>query len=276
MAHPDQFYVTLPSNSSEQYYGRQDPASFHTKLSTPLYVDPTEYEVGLAEVVFPLTWENIPACELRVRFAEHGDWDDVTIPIKGGRYRSIPHLLQHVNKKLDRVIDIQEELKQDMRFTYDKVTGRCTCHVAPGLVMILPEVLSIPLGFGNSKRVEIGGFARRFISPDLTQLKGPTATSLYGGNISRLSEALMIYTDLIESQRVGDHEVSLLRHVAQPSRRFSDHSDIAEERFTNIHYVGLQRAHVDTIHIHIADATGNKPTFRTGITIVKLHFRRKR
>ena len=276
MAHPDHFYVTLPSNSSEQFFGRQDPASFYTKLASPLYVDPTLYEVGLAEIVFPRTWVNIPDTTLSMRLDEGLPSElTYTATVRGGRYRSIPHLLKHLGHRINKTVDLHEELNQTMGFEYDRVTGRVTCRVAPGFVMILPHTLGVPLGFGKSMSVEIGGDGPEVHSPALTKHKGSTHVGEYEGNINRLSESLMVYTDIVEPQYVGDHLVPLLRHIAQPNST-TKLSDVAEERFSNVHYLTLQRAHIDTIHVHIADATGRKPAFRSGISIAKLHFRRKR
>ena len=122
MAHPDHFYVTLPSNSSEQYYGRQDPASFHTKLASPLYVDPTQYEVGLAEIVFPRTWINIPQTAFAIQLS-NGIQPVTTYDtyVKGGRYRSIPHLLRHMDHRMFRIVDLDESLKNTMGFFYERV-----------------------------------------------------------------------------------------------------------------------------------------------------------
>ena len=49
---------TLPSNSSMQYFPDNKRSKFVTKLSRTLQLD-GEWEVGLAEIVYPHTWYNI-------------------------------------------------------------------------------------------------------------------------------------------------------------------------------------------------------------------------
>ena len=52
-----EFYVTLPSNSSMEYFPDKT-SNFVTKLSRTLQLD-GEWEVGLAEIDYPHTWYNI-------------------------------------------------------------------------------------------------------------------------------------------------------------------------------------------------------------------------
>ena len=53
-----EFYVTLPSNSSMQCFPDNKTSNFVTKLSRTPQLD-GEWEVGLAEIVYPHTWYNI-------------------------------------------------------------------------------------------------------------------------------------------------------------------------------------------------------------------------
>ena len=53
-----EFYVTLPSNSSMEYFPDNKTSNFVTKLSTTLQLD-GERKVGLAEIVYQHAWYNI-------------------------------------------------------------------------------------------------------------------------------------------------------------------------------------------------------------------------
>ena len=55
-----EFYVTLPSNSSMQYFPDNKTSNLVAKLSRTPQLD-GEWEVGLAEIVYPHTWYNIRA-----------------------------------------------------------------------------------------------------------------------------------------------------------------------------------------------------------------------
>ena len=51
------FYVTLPSDSSIKYYPNNTVAHFTTKLPHRIRLD-GDYEVGLAEFIYPHSWFN--------------------------------------------------------------------------------------------------------------------------------------------------------------------------------------------------------------------------
>lgn len=52
------FYVTLPSNSSHVYFPKNTHSSFRTKLSSPLTLN-GNWDVGLSEIVIPRNWFNV-------------------------------------------------------------------------------------------------------------------------------------------------------------------------------------------------------------------------
>jgi hypothetical protein len=54
----DQFYLTLPSDSSTAYYPENTIATYATKLPERIGLD-GQYEVGLCELVYPHTWFNV-------------------------------------------------------------------------------------------------------------------------------------------------------------------------------------------------------------------------
>ena len=53
-----QFYITLLSDSSMEYYPDNTVAKFTTKLPEAVELN-GDYEVGLAEIIYPHTWCNI-------------------------------------------------------------------------------------------------------------------------------------------------------------------------------------------------------------------------
>ncbi|GFQ74451.1 uncharacterized protein TNCT_241071 [Trichonephila clavata] len=52
------FYVTLPSNSSLSVFPKNTQAAFRTKLAPPIILSGA-WEVGLSEIFVPRTWFNI-------------------------------------------------------------------------------------------------------------------------------------------------------------------------------------------------------------------------
>ena len=68
-----EFYVTLPSNRSVQYFLDNKTSNFVTKLSRTLQLD-GEWEVGLAEIVYPHTWCNIREGKNSVEIYAPDNW----------------------------------------------------------------------------------------------------------------------------------------------------------------------------------------------------------
>lgn len=54
----ENFFVTLPSNSSFEYFPKNTQSSFKTKLSSPLVLN-GNWEVGLSEIFIPRNWFNV-------------------------------------------------------------------------------------------------------------------------------------------------------------------------------------------------------------------------
>ena len=53
-----EFYISLPSNASAEYFPENTQGSYRTKLSSPLNLG--EYwEVGLSEIIIPRNWFNV-------------------------------------------------------------------------------------------------------------------------------------------------------------------------------------------------------------------------
>ena len=48
------FYLTLPSNSSMDYYPQNTVAQYTTKLNSTIELD-SDWEVGLTEISFPIS-----------------------------------------------------------------------------------------------------------------------------------------------------------------------------------------------------------------------------
>ena len=66
------FYLTLPSNSSMDFFPDNNASHFFTKLPQPQELD-GEYEVGLAEIQFTNSYQNVR--ENTVYFEYEEDYD---------------------------------------------------------------------------------------------------------------------------------------------------------------------------------------------------------
>ena len=83
---------------------------------------------------------------------------------------------------------------------------------------------------------------------------------------------IYVYTDVVESRKVGDSVGPLLR--ALPVSRSL--GETVSDRFTNINYVPLLNSNFKSIEVDIKDDTGRCVPFEYGRVTVTLHFRRRR
>jgi hypothetical protein len=82
---------------------------------------------------------------------------------------------------------------------------------------------------------------------------------------------LYVYTDIIDSQYLGDILSPLLRTVVVDH----NYQKTIWTHYDNPHYLRVNKTQIETINIYIRDEQGNKVLFEDSNIIVKLHFRPK-
>ena len=139
-----EFYVTLPSNSSMQYFPDNKTLNFFTKLSRTLQLD-REWEVGLAEIDYSHTWYNIDEGKNSV---------EIYVPDKWAQVFSTQH------GYYEKVIDVIETLRKagltnltDVVVTYDDPSKRVTVRCAKGAVLELRGDIARMFGFLNNTTI---------------------------------------------------------------------------------------------------------------------------
>ena len=279
------FYLTLPSNSSLKYYGKQHPSDYTTKLEHSVSLDPSLWEVGLAEISYPKTWDNIPEASLYLAhppgFSDlMEDWNYVQVRTSfgGRRFRSGKHFV----KELNRVIEdnLPTGKKSAIRLRYDDTSGCVKFTILKDFGLWLEKPLAKIIGLDRKMAVEL---------TDLPSKKDGLMVPAFGNqpddsqqhhiwarhpvNITRFLPTIFLYCDLVQPQFVGDSYVQLLRALTVPddgaNLTYHNHS------FTNIHYVNLQTGNFESVHVKLADELGENVPFKHGLVIVKLHFKRK-
>ena len=260
------FYVTLPSNSSMRDFPTNTLTNYITRLPKRFDLHGKWY-VGLVEMQYPRSWFNIPeSAERIVTFINNQDdidhTDSVTAMDEALRYISentknfriepgyyTPSLLK------DALNDnFYKELKTDadIRVKYDNasqlftiITKRHSVHLTDYLSRLMGyEGGEFYLGEG----IHPGGYV------DMEPI-----------------HSLYVYCDLIEPRVVGDVFAPLLRLVPVSGK----HGDTITVRYENVHYLPLQRKQFSTIEIDIKDHTGKNIPFERGTLNVTLHFKRK-
>ena len=108
------FYLTLPSNSSEKYYPDNTLTHFITKLHNDVALT-GEWEVALAEIMYPRNWYNINdqymriACNNCMKILPQPNPDskvqpsyDIHVGIPSGYYYSVPDLVEAIRASITK------------------------------------------------------------------------------------------------------------------------------------------------------------------------------
>lgn len=242
------FYLTLPSNSSLEYFPGNTLTHYFTRLPQAVNLMGGQWEVGLTEIQYPHTWYNIQG--------EEG-WADLNIDgvvyhstLKPGFYDS-PGLLV---KRMKLVCDSFLPDCKAIVFYYDAITQKVTVSVKPESSVTFSPLLQTLLGLSHAHYEE--GIH-----------EGEHVVDIRQGFYS-----LYLYCSLIEPHMVGDTLTPLLRIV--PIR--GKDGDMVTRTYENINYHPVQQKQFSTVELDIRDDTGRRISFERGKVVATLHFRRRR
>ena len=252
----NQFYVTLPSDSSVKYYGNNTVAHFTTKLPHRIRLD-GEYEVGLAEFIYPHSWFNFNK-GLSVQFRDTAtDVASVACTFEGGQFPSEFLLMKSLNENIGDAITFQTNRK-DLRviFSFDDVFRkmRMTIGCDENEALFLSDDFKTHFGFDSSGPYLSGHHV---------------ANQTFDVNIG--SHLIYVYCDIASHTLVGNAKMPLLR-VCSISGKYGE---MIRTIFTHPHYVPVARREIETIEININNELGKPMPFVFGKSVVTLHFKRK-
>lgn len=240
------FYVTLPSNSSMSYYPQNTLTHYHTKLPHALDLK-GEWEVGLAELLYPHTWYNVRGKECWFSIRPEGQ-GSLYLTLNEGQYNTNEKLLKTMSALVDSMGGKGIELY------YEDITQKVTININEGYTMTLSAALGRLLGL-SSGTYEAG-----------------VHTSSHVVDVNQGFYSLYVYCNISEPRLVGDSLVPLLRIVPVKGK---DGETIIKS-YENIHYVPVQQKHFDTLEIDIRDDTGKPIPFERGKLVTTLHFKRRK
>lgn len=260
------FYLTLPSNSSLNFYPDNTPGAYTTKLPQDFEVT-GDYEVGLAEIQFANTYLNVQdkECVLTYLPPEKKEEERVAteITLPKGLYESNEYFIQQLNLRTRK---LSGGAKPKIKFYYNKATKKAAMtiyengaeiHLSPKLQRILSLL-----------RIQ-----RNEIKPQQTAMIGPMAyRGEYNMELNEDFKSVYVYCDLVSARQVGDTMAPLLRIVPMKDKT----QELTHHIFEEPHYVPLSRLQFNTAEVLLTNDRGTPVSFTSGNTVATLHFRRRR
>jgi len=247
------FYVTLPSNSSAEYYPDNTVARYTTKLADKIELE-GHWEVGLAEISVPSAVQNV----VRGQYYYSIYVNDVhirTIDLPSRHHKRMRTLVDamHIEQRRQVPLQTHEPLLVEFSYFDSKISIKLHQHASFHYAVQFSRDLARMLGLDEDVKYSHNMTARR-------------TASLATADI----HSMYVYCDILEHVAVGDTKAPLLRIVDKPKRQHGNVHQI----FNPILYVPLQKKNFDTIEINIMTDVGVPIPFRFGKAFVVLEFRR--
>lgn len=264
------FTIELVSNASFDCYPNNTLSSFTNFLPEQIQLE-GEWEVAISEISYPSLYQNITDGKFTFvddKTKSSGDLRDYLKPsyIPPGLYPSVADVVKAMNKLIAEKEGSEEF---NIKFEVDKITQQLTLYLPNESSKLIIQSADLSHIFGcdlisNEMGVYITG-------------KGPHNPQ-YSYDIVRI-HSLLIYTDIVEYNIVGDSKTPLLRCIPFISKVKS--GDIIStgqymnyQTFQNLQYKKLLKNSFHSIKIELRDSMGFKiPFVSVGITRVVLVFR---
>lgn len=268
----DSFTVELVSNASFDCYPNNTLSCFTNFLPEQINLE-GEWEVAISELSYPSMYQNITGGKFLfvddTTDRAFQSWEELLEPyfLAPGLYPSIADVVKAMNKL------ISEREKTDrfqITFSVDKISQQLYLHLPTESSKLVLHSGDLSHVFGaDLKSNETGVWMSG---------KGPHKPQ-FAYDIVRI-HTLMIYTDIVEYNIVGDTKAPLLRCIPFISKLKS--GDIITtgqymnyQTFQNLQFKRLLKNAFHSIRIELRDATGEKiPFVSVGITRLVLMFRK--
>lgn len=270
------FYLTLPSNSSTEYYPNNTVTNYITQLSQPITLE-GEWEVAVVEMIYPCTFLTIGENSKIFLYSQKTveptttttstrgnepeekkeEEDSITIPVL--KTYSIPKGEYNNERELVDTINRFTDFSKYALFDFDRNTKKITILARPQVFQIeMTQTLALQLGFDPNET-------------DLkTNNKSIRPTDLHLG----LPHQIYIYCDIVDMQFIGDTVAPLIQTVAVDTTNYT-HGSSRSVQFLNPHYVPVLKSSFQSVEMDLRDHTGSPLTFQFGTSCVKLHFKRR-
>lgn len=237
----EDFYLTLPSNSSGDIFSNNTQSEYRTKLSSQRILE-GQWEVALCEIRYPCTWYNIPRDHLWFQFKGAEEQELQRYTISNRYYHSIEELIEAIQKALSVPFPaVMFDHENPKKLLYK--TGH----------FLFSDRLSEVLG----------------VAPGVETKPGQVSRYEFDVNIHH--HTIYLYGDFVEPQLLGDAAVPLLRTI--PVQGTYGHMVAYSPR--HLAYIPVINQDLHYPLIYLRDEEGKPIEFTSGIVYVLLHFRRR-
>jgi hypothetical protein len=273
------FYITLPSNTTSKHYDNTQ-SNYTTELTTPLSLD-VPYEVALVEFSYR-EFLAIDIGAILFSFVDPQTGEFIRYDMIAYDNEPTSHFIDRINTEIVEfytkilIIGYIADRKTVEQVYFDKVVNPEYYQVkyneskrkCPSFTMHTSNLgtLTIPKG----TYVKFLGHAQKLFKCDEKVLSKDHEITIYS-ELLNFIDYLMVYSDLVMQQRVGNTYAQLLRTITKTG----EFNRTTEKIFETPQYLPLTKSYISTINIDIRYPTGEPAKFESLLSkvLVKLHFR---
>lgn len=266
------FYLTLPSNASADVYPNNKIGDYKVRLADRIRLPREQYEIALMQITYVHSVNTFDSGKKdHILYCFDGNVEH-EIPLGHLSFTSPEDLIEHLNFTLRRALlkiykNVEDGSEVDV---HDKNN-----NIRHEAIYFRQKTSLHKVAFKNAMQEE----CRISISEKLAAILGFAETVFPSSPRDYLAElipdicaggySLFVYCDLVEPQFVGDKKTPLLRQVPFQTQE----GDVADLRFSVPYYIPLHTSDFDTVHIRIANESGEIVPFTQGLVSVTLHIR---
>jgi len=287
----NQFYITLKSNSSIDYFPNNTASKFKVKLANQINLE-DRWEVAITEITYPHTWQNLTQstrCKfIFERLEDQAEWGhdledldsaiiddlneneeneaaynmiDITIP--SGYYSSADRLLNAMGHKIWRIAKDEFSIVKNLAtFDYDDISDQILIRLHPNGVFY----------FENNSIAEMLGLQPSYSLGDTPIYQSPIVSKAdYNPFEFFKPKQMFIYCDLVQPQFIGTQLLPIIRQFITGT----EHGKLETKTFEKLYYMPVAQKTINTIEINLLDDTSQFINFQNeSIVTCMLHFRK--
>lgn len=243
-----EFYLTLPSWTSNTFFPNNSADDYYVKLPKPIRLY-GEWKVGMSRLNLQKMWYNVREKGNYLNINVEGDLNPIQVNIPYGYYENIHELVMELNEALSKNLS-----NQDIFFGYDMRRKRMyvSFNTTENLSMVICKGLSQLMGFTVDEVI---------------------VQSKYANNLPNMemdNEYLLVNCDIVEEQTVGGLKTPMIGYLYTKGTDYGESLPYT----VDTQYIGLRNKIFEVIHIWTSDLKGNRIDSLSTRTVVQLHFYR--
>lgn len=245
MEHLKEFFLTLPSWTSDKLFPDNTAGDYYVKIPKPLQLH-GDWKVGMVNVVLPKCWYNVDSSDNFVIIVKIDEPSPIEVSIPYGWYDNVNDLINELNVSISKNLGDNEVF-----FGYDG--RRKKVYVSFGT-----SDLSLDICKGLC---DMMGFTFGDVITRSQYAQGQS-------NMEANKEFVIVNCDVVDQQTVGNLKSPMLGYMYTKGVNYGE----SLEYSVDTQYLTLRNKSFEVIHIWVTDLKGNKVHFLPTRSLVQLHF----